>query len=70
MSYDISFINLTNFEADLVGTMISDYRAKICMQQLKAISNGEDAQRVEYLDQQYNMCEDILKKMVCLEISN
>ena len=69
MSYNISFTNLTNFEADLIGTMISDYRSKICMQQVKAIVNHEDAQRIEYLDQQYKMCEDIIDKLVCLDVS-
>lgn len=68
MPYNIHFINLTNLEADLLGTMMSDYQAKICMQQVKAISNGEDTLRIEYLDQQYSMCEDIFKKMLCLEV--
>lgn len=69
MTYNIHFTNLTNFEADLLGTMISDYQAKICMQQLKNISKDRDIQRIEYLDQQYNMCEDIIKKMLCVEVS-
>lgn len=63
MSYSLHIPELTEFEADHVSEILSDYKRKILMEKIEAIA-ARDENRIQWIDSHLKWHDSILNKVI------